>query len=460
MSEESGGPRAEPTEITRRLDLVSSRLSGHAVEPVLEPKVVRGFRQVLRNGAFVRLWMAQASSQTAQNVIWWALILQIAHLSNSSPSAIGIAILMVQVPTILFAGLSGVLVDRFSKQGILIVSNVVRAGACLGYVAFQDHTTALYAITLAVAVINQPFQPAESATIPVVVKPDDLMAANALFQITFLSSQVLGFTLGPILVALPFVGISRTWIISGVFLVFAALVLVPLPAITRERRQVTSATVREAGVQMLVEIVEVTRAVARDKQLSVALLQLSLAPAVLLILSQLGPQFVRQVLGTGSTNAMIILVAPAGAGLGLGLLLIDRLGHLMPKGRVASAALLTIGMAVGALAVVPTVTAALLSNVHAGRTIVASCMTVPISFVLGIATALLNAPAQTIVQERADANLRGRVFAVQQALAACVTIPPLILVSVAGQLFTTPQILGIVSVVVILAGIASRMAVV
>jgi hypothetical protein len=261
-------------------------------------------------------------------------------------------------------------------------------------------------------------------------------------------------------VALPFIGITRTWIIGGAFLVFAAIVLIPLPAITRERRQVTTATAREAAVQMLVELVEVARVVARDKHLTVALLQLSLAPAVLLVLSELGPKFVQQVLGTGQANAMIILVAPAGAGLGLGLLLIDRLGHLMPKGRVASAALLTIGVAIGALAVVPSVTAALLSNVHAGRTIVASCMTVPISFVLGIATALLNAPAQTIVQERADNNLRGRVLAVQQALAACVTIPPLILVAAAGQLFTTPQILGIVSVVVILAGIASRMALV
>jgi hypothetical protein len=262
------------------------------------------------------------------------------------------------------------------------------------------------------------------------------------------------------MVALPFIGITRTWIIGGAFLVFAALVLIPLPAITRERRHVTTATARGAALQMLVELVEVARVVARDKHLTVALLQLSLAPAVLLVLSELGPKFVQQVLGVGQANAMIILVAPAGAGLGLGLLLIDRLGHLMPKGRVASAALLTIGLAVGALAFVPSVTAALLSNLHAGRTLVASCMTVPISFVLGIATALLNAPAQTIVQERADINLRGRVFAVQQALAACVTIPPLILVAAAGQLFTTPQILGIVSAVVILAGLASRWALV
>jgi len=59
-----------------------------------------------------------------------------------------------------------------------------------------------------------------------------------------------------------------------------------------------------------------------------------------------------------------------------------------------------------------------------------------------------------------DPVLARVMYAVQQALAACVTIPPLILVAAAGQLFTTPQILGIVSAVGILAGLASRLALV
>jgi MFS family permease len=458
MSDESGSAPSEPGQATRKLDLVSNRLSGHPVELIPDLEGRGGFGPVLRNGPFLRLWIAQASSQTFQNVVWWALFLQIAHLTNGAPAGIGVAILMVQVPTILFAGLSGVLVDRFSKQAILIFSNLVRAGGCLGYVLLQDHLAALYVITLAVSVVNQPFQPAESATIPLVVSKRDLLAANALFQITFLCAGVAGYSLGPLLVALPFVGISRTWMISGAFLAFAALILIPLPAITRERRQSTSATAREAALQMLVELIEVARVVIRDRPLTAALVQLSLGPAVLLVLSELGPKFVQQLLNTGQANAMIILVAPAGAGLGLGLFLIDRVGHIMPKGRVASAALLVIGLAIAALAVVPNVVAALLSNVHLGRTLVASCMTVPISFVLGIGTALLNAPAQTIVQERADVNLRGRVFAVQQALAAGVTIPPLVAVAAVGQLLTVPQTLGILAAVVILAALASRRA--
>jgi MFS family permease len=388
-------------------------------------------------------------------MIWWALFIQIAKLTDGAPVGIGVIILIVQLPTILFAGLSGVLVDRFSKHAILVTSNAVRAVGCLGYLLLINNITALYIITFAVAVVNQPFQPAESATIPLLVRPRQLLAANALFQITFLSSQVLGYTLAPVLVGLPFIGVSKTLAIGAGFLAFAAIVLLPLPPITRERRKVSSDSVSHAVTQMMVELVEVARVVMKDAPLAVALIQLSLAPAVLLVLSELGPKYVQQLLGTGQANAMIILVAPAGAGLGLGMFLIDRVGQNMRKGRVASIALLAMGVAIGALAFVPNVIGVLLSDLHLSRTFGASLITVPISFVLGIATALLNAPAQTIVQERANSNLRGRVLAVQQALAAAVTIPPLLAVAFVGQVLTVSQTLGIVAVVVFLAGVLS-----
>jgi hypothetical protein len=116
------------------------------------------------------------------------------------------------------------------------------------------------------------------------------------------------------------------------------------------------------------------------------------------------------------------------------------------------------GIALGALAVVPNVTGVLLSYADVSRTLGATCMTVPISFVLGIATSLLVAPAQTIVQQRADANLRGRVLAVQQALAAAVAIPLLIVVAAVGELLAASETMGILAAVIVLAGLASTRA--
>ena len=444
--------RLDRTALTGRLNTRAGPLGGDPGDH--EGNGSHSFRSLLGNPAFLRLWLAQVSSQTAQNAIWWALFNQTARLTGKSTLAIGITILMVQLPTILFAGLSGVLVDRFSKRSILISSNATRAVGCLGYIAFQNNYTALLAITFLVSVINQPFQPAETATIPLVVEGRQLITANALFQITMMASQVLGYGIAVPLVGL--IGISQTFAVSCAFLGFAALVLIPLPANTRVHRGVSAETAGDAAVQMLREIVDVARAVSKDGKLAIALIQLSLAPAVLLLLAQVGPKYVTELFGSNNTNLMILLIAPAGVGLGVGLFLIDRLGQRMPKERVASLALFAIGLATAALAVVPNISGVLLnSGLHIGRPIGAALITLPISLVLGLGSALLNAPAQTIVQERADEHLRGRVLAVQQALSAAVAIPPLLAVGFVGTLLTISQTLGIAGGIVVLAGIAS-----
>lgn len=113
--------------------------------------------------------------------------------------------------------------------------------------------------------------------------------------------------------------------------------------------------------------------------------------------------------------------------------LIERTDERMPKGRVASVAIVATGIALGALAVVPNVIGVLFSYAHSSRTLGAACMTVLVSFVLGVSAALLVAPSQTIVQQRADANPGSRMFAVQQALQAAVAIPPIIAVAAGAR---------------------------
>ena len=51
-----------------------------------------GLRSVLHNGPFLRLWMAQALSQTAQQMISYVLLVQVAAISHSSAAVSGIMI--------------------------------------------------------------------------------------------------------------------------------------------------------------------------------------------------------------------------------------------------------------------------------------------------------------------------------------------------------------------------------
>jgi hypothetical protein len=78
---------------------------------------------------------------------------------------------------------------------------------------------------------------------------------------------------------------------------------------------------------------------------------------------------------------------------------------------------------------------------------------VPISALLGILVAFINAPVQTIVQQRAKPELRGRVLAMQQTLTAAMAIPPLILVGGIAAIFGTPATLTMMGLAIIVVGL-------
>jgi MFS family permease len=120
------------------------------------------------------------------------------ELTGKKPAGIGFTIILVQIPTVLFSSLSGVLVDRVPKRTILVATNIIRVAGVLLYALFQRDVLGLYVVTFAVAVVSQPFAPAEGSTIPLIVEESELITANSLFQMTFMTSQAAGFALAPI----------------------------------------------------------------------------------------------------------------------------------------------------------------------------------------------------------------------------------------------------------------------
>src|SRR5438309_1307657 len=119
-------------------------------------------RSVWRNIPFVRLWVAQAISQTAQNAIWYGLLVLVENVSHST-TQLGITILSVIVPSILFGVPAGVYVDRWDKRKVLIVTNALRAVVVLGYLVFGSTLALLYSVSFVFSVICQFFAPAETA---------------------------------------------------------------------------------------------------------------------------------------------------------------------------------------------------------------------------------------------------------------------------------------------------------
>lgn len=417
-----------------------------------------GFGAVLRNRPFLSVWTAQVCSQTAQNSLWYALLVLVGNLTGKSPATVGLTIVLVQIPTVLFSGVSGVLVDRVSKRTILVGTNAIRVAGVLGYIASEHYVVGLYLITFLVAVVSQPFAPAEGSTLPLLVKGEQLITANSLFQMTFMASQAVGFALAPIAIGL--LGTRTTLIALAAFFAFSALILIPLPAVTHQHAPIGELSMAVAARHIWHDIREVITFIVRDKVLALALFQIALAPTLLLVLAEVGQDFLDHTLRISQTSTgLFFLLAPAGAGLGIGIAILGHWGHRLRKERLVVVALVALGVTVIGLASVPSLAlfwqGLATAGLHIPSSVELTATMVPITALMGIEVAFINAPVQTIVQQRAAPELRGRVLALQQTLTAAVAIPPLILVGGVASIVGTPATLAAVGILLVVIGLVS-----
>src|SRR5689334_9195402 len=88
--------------------------------------------RALRHRPFLLLWLGQSVSRLGDSMyrlalVWWVLV------KTGSALAMGTVVLFQAVPMLLFVLIGGVMVDRFDRLRIMIVSDVVRAAvtACM-----------------------------------------------------------------------------------------------------------------------------------------------------------------------------------------------------------------------------------------------------------------------------------------------------------------------------------------
>src|SRR5713226_5536463 len=157
-----------------------------------------GFLTLLKKRNFLLLWLAQLISMTILNASNYALLVLIEEITGST-TLVGLAIICFSLPAVLFGAPAGVYVDRMDKRLVLWGSNLLRALATFIFAIVllidRHQLIPVYLLTFLVSSIGQFFTPAEGSSIPMLVSEEELMPALALFNITFMLSQALGFIL-------------------------------------------------------------------------------------------------------------------------------------------------------------------------------------------------------------------------------------------------------------------------
>ena len=179
---------------------------------------------VLRQRNFALFWLADLISTTGDWLLFIALPYYVYQITGSA-LATGLSFILYNVPRLLLGSLAGVLVDRWDRQRILVLTNAASALFIwpLFLVRSSGDVWIIYLVVFSQACISHILAPAETALLPLVVSDEHLVAANALDGMTNGVARLIGPTLGGIVLGwLGFGAVVAADIAS--FVVAAALV--------------------------------------------------------------------------------------------------------------------------------------------------------------------------------------------------------------------------------------------
>ena len=176
--------------------------SDSAYRPEAGGLALSGFRAVFKIRSFRSLFWGQAISALGDWVGTLAFIVAADRLSHGKPLAVTAVLVLRLIPTFFATPIGGVLSDRWDRKRIMIGSDLARF-VLIFATPFVPYLWALYLFAFAHESFSLVFLPARDASIPNVVGPDDLEAANALVM----GSSFAGIPLsGPIFAILAWAG--------------------------------------------------------------------------------------------------------------------------------------------------------------------------------------------------------------------------------------------------------------
>ena len=406
---------------------------------------------LIRNRRFLALWAAQGIAQTSNTALQFVLLILILEKTDSSIAGSGLIISMA-APAVVFGLVSGVLVDRWDKRNVMLLTSALRAVLTVLLVIGDVSVASIYAIAFLTATMGQFFLPAAMASVPSVVSRRQLLAANSAFQVSITVAQLVGMVvLAPLM--LKAFGFTASYIVAGVLILTTVPMIARLPALPPEVG-FSSERWRDRLGAVPAELHAAWRTVRADRLTTLALVQLSGGGMLLFLFALLVPRFVKDILEIDADNSVFVFW-PIGVGALLAIRMLPWLGRRYSSTGIVTVALFALTVIMFAFGGINFFVDFLqerqpfgiLGPDQVGGVSLLVFITLLFAFPMGIAYGLVNAPAQTELHLRAPPSMRGRVFAAQLMLANAVSM--IVLLVIGG----TADAIGIEIVLFMVAGI-------
>jgi DHA3 family macrolide efflux protein-like MFS transporter len=378
--------------------------TGAIARPRPTPEFLRRARRhpyvrLALNGSFSALWAGQLISVFGDRVHQIALAFLV-YQATGSAIAVGLIFLTATLPNLLLGPIAGTLVDRWDQKEVMVVADLLRAALILLIpVAAVVNLALVYPLVFAVTAVSIFFRPARTAVLPRLVREEDLLTANSAIWLGETFADVIGYPLAAGFVVALGASLPLAFWFDAVTYVASAILIgsIAVPALVRSEPVV-------AGLRGVVDdLVAGWRFLRGETVLLANTLQGVAGQFTTGVMLAITVIYATEVIAGGDVDGGKVAYGLLETGIGMGNLIggfaIGLLGARLAKGRLvilgyAAAGACTMGLAfVGDL---PAAFGLMLGG--------------------GIANMVYIIPSQTLFQERAPADMIGRVVGFRFAL--------------------------------------------
>ncbi|MBK8190910.1 MAG: MFS transporter [Vampirovibrionales bacterium] len=452
--------------------------SAPALETPPSRAVNEGYRSVLKNRTFVLLWLGQVFSQLGDRVVFVIFIAAITAYYGANDRYNSYLYIAFTIPAILLTAIAGVFVDRWPRRLTLVTTNLCRA-ALLAFLPMAAHQglMGIYALAFLVSSATQFFVPAESATIPLVVRKTQLMTANSLFTTTMMGSVIFGFALGDPLINI-FSLEQVHWAVVGLFLLAGGVLCFvkppgdPSAARLRPTQRDVLNSLRRFGAEMH----EGVAYILERRVILKTILKLALLFSVVVAMCILFISFARDFLYDNpavASRKFAYIVTFSGIGMSAGALVVGRFFRDAGRQRMAYGGFLAIGTFLLAMAQMDWIPKhAMLFGVPAQSVSLGGglqlflerfpltlrmALTYGLSTLMGVAAAFVAIPLQSLLHEVIPDDKRGKIMGVQFTLLSTASTLPVLAAGLGVEYFGTAAMLNLMGAPVFAVGLFGLM---
>lgn len=422
----------------------------------------RGYNALFANTNFCMLWLAQIFSQFADRIIFVVFVTIIAINFDPSGKATSMQswlYIAFTIPAILLTAVAGVFIDKWNKKAVMVITNILRGIIILLLPLFDTTLMHLYILAFLMSSVTQFFVPAEASIIPSVANKYQLLTANSLFTTTMMGSLIFGFALGDPMINI--FGINNVHNGIALFFFLSALCLVFV------KYKHTPQTEAQSKSTFIDDLKEGLIYIKDTPVVRSAMLKLAALFSIIVMLSimsiGLSQKYLYPTNPTMGAQKFAYIVVFCGIGMIMGAFLVGHQFRRLEKHLLGYIGIFTCGTALFLFSMLPFIPQVSVFHFETKSVLIFYLeqfdLTYPMLYsyivagLIGISTAFVAIPTQTILHTEIAPDIRGKVFGILFTLLSTASALPVLVAAWGAEIMGVAKMLLVIAVPVLLFGI-------